>query len=142
EFVGFEGAPRGYHFILAVMTVTYDNNSNRPLDLPSFTFTATDDQGFVVEEAYVDRGYEPEIPDIYSVDFSTGSSATFAIPYQVANGATLSRLTLGDPYYEQATAIVYENRMAPVDIGTPVEVLGSDGASVATLTVNSVTDPY
>lgn len=131
---------RGFHYV--ALTVTVENTGNAPVNVDPYAFNLVDADGFVSRTAYLYRSTEQTTanPDLVSGEVAAGDTVSGLVGFQVLNGTTPQRVVF-NPDSTQLLTLV-DQRESRVALGTPVTILGSDGAEVGEVTVNQVFDPF
>lgn len=140
DYEGLSGPKRNYHFALVVLTV--ENTSSRPLSTGDISVAAFDAEGYAAEKPYVDRGNQPAILDLDYQDITPGSNITGAVIFEVANGSSLARVVYSPDFSSERQLTIIDLRVAPVEIGEPVQIIGADGSETASIMVGGITDPF
>lgn len=130
---------RGFHFVAADVTIAAVGSAD--IDPSAYGFAIVDTDGFVYQTTYVYRSSDATEAkaDLPSDPISAGNSVSGLIFFQVLDGTEPAVITY-QPSYDRLVTVA-DLRDAPVQQGDAVQVVSSEGAPVATITVEDVTSP-
>lgn len=140
-FQGYDAssAPmRGYHYALVEVTVT--NTGSGPMVVDPNSIEALDSDGFIAEQPYVNFADSTVTPLEYTDALAPGESVSGAVVYELFGDMAIQQMVYV-PQYGRLISVL-DLRTAPVALGTPVSIIGSDGSEVAQVTVDGVTAPF
>ncbi len=139
-FDGFDASSppdRGFHFVMADITIAATGSSEVPVNTYGFSLVDTD--GFVASQTYVYRTDVGNFPDLPGDNIPPGGQASGVVFFSVFNGAKPAIIDFA-PTSDQLIKVA-DLRSGIVAQGTPATVADASGAPVATITVDSITNP-
>ncbi|MGH2559661.1 MAG: DUF4352 domain-containing protein [Thermomicrobiales bacterium] len=129
----------GFHYVLA--TVSVENTGARPLPVDPNAFRLLDADGYLNHPGSVFRGEDVTVPDLQYQEIAPGDTISGAVAFQTLNGVALSAL-LFLPSNEQVVTIATLGETSIAGVGEAASILGPDGAEIAQVTVQTITDPF
>ncbi len=94
-FSDFSAPSRGSRYVM--IDVTVENTGSQILSTSPSDFSATDDQGFYLQNAFVSPS-DPNIVSFDYLDLAPGETQSGVIFYQVLSGIPIEQITYGDFY--------------------------------------------
>jgi hypothetical protein len=101
--------PRGSRYIM--LDVTVANTGPRTLTISPSDFILTDDQGFVIQSAFVSQA-DQTVPDFPYMDLEPGQEQRGVIVYQLLSGVPVTNVYFGN-LYDRLTVLADLSEGAP-----------------------------
>jgi len=132
-------APEAGSRFVAV-TVAFDASAGQRFDIQPSSIVLQDDQGFIINQAYVSLPSDALIPIVSSQTLAPGSRITGLVVFSLPEDRTPARLFLQPQGNQLVLLADFANAPAP-GIGDAVPIHDAAGGS-GTVTVAAVTDPF
>jgi hypothetical protein len=122
------------------VTVAFDADAGQRFDIQPSSIVLQDDQGFIVNQAYISLPSDAQIPIVSSQTLSPGSRITGLVVFALPEGRTPGRVFL-QPQGSQFVLLADLSHAPRPGIGETVAITDSAGGN-GTVTVEAVTDPF
>jgi hypothetical protein len=122
------------------VTVAFDADAGQRFDIQPSSIVLQDDQGFVVNQAYISLPSDALIPIVSSQTLSPGSRITGLVVFALPEDRSPARVYL-QPQGNQLVLLADLSREPGPGVGEAVSIHDSAGGSGA-VTVEAVTDPF
>lgn len=129
----------GFHYGMARITI--ENTGPRPLPIHPRQFALLDAHGYLLSPSSVNRGNDPDVPDLPGQDIATGSSVTGMVTFQILNTVPVHKL-LYMPANDRSVTVASAPGLPSPAVGETVPIIGAEGMTNFEITVTAVTNPY